>query len=93
MATRLLVGNLSFDTARDGIVALFSAAGGMLEVSMPQDRETGQTRGIAYVWMATDADAQGAIDKLNGQKLDGRTLRISLAPDRARPPFGDLRPG
>jgi RNA recognition motif-containing protein len=93
MATRLLIGNLSFDTARESIVALFSAAGGMLEVSMPQNRETGQTRGFAYVWMATDADAQGAIDRLNGQKLDGRTLKVSLAPDRARPTFGDPRPG
>jgi RNA recognition motif-containing protein len=89
MATRLLVRNLSFDTTRASLVDLFSAVGGMLELSMPQDRETGQTRGLAYVAMATDADAQAAIDKLNGRMLDGRPLRISLAP--ARPPFADLR--
>lgn len=87
MATRLLVRNLSFDTSRESLVDLFAAMGGMLELSMPQNRETGQTRGFAYAWMATDADARAAIDKLDGHMLDGRPLRLSLAPETTAPPF------
>ena len=87
MATRLYVGNLSFDTTREGIESLFAAAGGTVEISMPQDRDSGQTRGFAYVWMATDADAQAAIDRLNGTMLDGRPVRISPAPLRTMAAF------
>jgi RNA recognition motif-containing protein len=87
MATRLLVRNLSFDTRRESLADLFAGMDGMLELSMPQNRETGQTRGFAYVAMATDADAEAAIDRLDGHMLDGRPLRLSLAPETAAPPF------
>ena len=87
MAIRLLVRNLSFDTTRESLVELFSAMDGMVELSMPQNRDTGQTRGFAYVWMASDGDAQAAIDRLDGHMLDGRPLRMSLAPETTAPPF------
>ena len=77
MGNRLYVGNLSFNTSREAIEALFATAGQVREVAIPTDRETGQPRGFAFVAMGTPQEANGAIAQLDGAMLDGRALRVS----------------
>ena len=75
---KIYVGNLSFDTSEDGLRNAFAAHGNVEEVTMITDRETGRPRGFAFVSMP-DAEARAAIDALNGQDLDGRTLNVNEA--------------
>lgn len=82
MGTRLYVGNLSFNTSQDSITAAFSGSGEVREVSMPTDRETGQPRGFAFVTMGTEQQANAAISSMNGQMLDGRSLKVNEAQER-----------
>jgi RNA recognition motif-containing protein len=87
MNTRLYVGNLSFDTTEDRIQQAFADIGEVTEVKLMLDRETGRSRGFAFVTMATADDAQKALAQLNGQTLDGRALRVDQAEER-RPRSG-----
>ncbi len=85
MATgvRLYVGNLSFGTSEASLRAAFEADGRKtVEVKIITDRETGQPRGFAFVEMSSREDAQAAIAALDGQELDGRTLKVSEAQER-----------
>ena len=59
-------------------------AGTILDVALPTDRESGRPRGFAFVEYSSDAEAAAAIEKFNGQELDGRALRINAAEDRPR---------
>ena len=80
MATKLFVGNLSYQTTEDGLRALFEGDGRNVEsVTVVSDRNTGRSRGFGFVEMATEEDANAAIDQINGQELDGRPLRVDLA--------------
>jgi RNA recognition motif-containing protein len=79
---RLYVGNLSFHTTEDVLKNTFSQSGEVVEAKLVLDRETGRSRGFAFVSMASDADAQQAISQLNGTDLDGRELRVSVAEER-----------
>ncbi|MEJ7734577.1 MAG: RNA-binding protein [Polyangiaceae bacterium] len=83
MSTRLYVGNLSYNTSKEAIEAAFSAVGGVREVHVPTDRESGQPRGFAFVTMASPADAANAISQMNGAMLDGRSLRVNEAQERS----------
>jgi RNA recognition motif-containing protein len=82
MGNRLFVGNLSFSTTRETIEAAFSAAGPVLEVAIPTDRETGQPRGFAFVTMGSNQAAEKAISDLNGTMLNGRALKVNEAQER-----------
>ena len=83
MGTRLYVGNLSFQTTEDSLRAAFGADGRQVtEVKIMLDRDTGRSRGFAFVEMATDQDAQGAIQAMNGADLDGRPLKVNEAQPR-----------
>jgi cold-inducible RNA-binding protein len=82
MAKRLYVGNLPYTVGEDQLRSLFSQAGSVIDVHIPSDRETGRPRGFAFVEMATDAEAQQAIDQFDGTPLDNRQLRVNLAMDR-----------
>ncbi len=104
MGTKVFVGNLSFDTTRERLQELFAQAGEVTEVAMPTDRMSGRPRGFAFVSFATDEAAAAAIQKLDGQELDGRNLRVNEAsaerPQRSfggggfsRPFGGGGRPG
>lgn len=85
MTKRLYVGNLSFDTTEDTLSAAFEQDGRKVEsVSIVTDRDTGRPRGFAFVEMGSEADASAAIQALDGQELDGRTLKVNEA--RERPP-------
>jgi RNA recognition motif-containing protein len=85
MNNRLYVGNLSFDTTEDRIQAAFAEFGEVVEVKLMLDRETGRSRGFAFVTMGTPDDAQKALSSMNGTSLDGRSLRVDQAEER-RPP-------
>jgi RNA recognition motif-containing protein len=82
MNQRLYVGNLSFHTTEETIRAAFAEVGGVSEVRVITDRETGQPHGFAFVTMGTADAAKRAIDAMNGTVLDGRPLRVNEAEER-----------
>ncbi len=83
MTKRLYVGNMSFDTTEDGLVAAFEQDGRKVaSVSIVTDRDTGRPRGFAFVEMDTESDASAAISALDGSDLDGRTLKVNEAQER-----------
>ena len=99
MGTRLYVGNLSFQTTEDALRAAFEGDGRKVtDVKIMLDRDTGRSRGFAFVEMESEQDAQSAIQALNGQDVDGRPLRVNEAQPRAeggrgRGGFGGSRGG
>ena len=79
---KIYVGNMSFNTSEDTLQSTFSQFGDVQEVSIVSDRETGRPRGFAFVTMPDDSQARAAIEALNGQELDGRTLTVNEAKPR-----------
>jgi cold-inducible RNA-binding protein len=90
VGTKLYVGNLSYNTNEASLREAFGANGReVASVAIIMDRETGRSRGFAFVEMATPEGAQQAMQELDGQDLDGRTLRINEAREReSRGPGG-----
>ena len=83
MNKKLYVGNLSYDTTEDELRAAFGQDGReVTEVNIITDRETGRPRGFAFVTMASEEDAEGAIGAWDGQMLGGRNLRVNEAQDK-----------
>jgi RNA recognition motif-containing protein len=80
---KLFVGNLSFDTQTADLENLFSQAGTCESVAIITDRDTGQSRGFAFVEMGNAAEASKAIAQFNGADLQGRALNVSEARDRS----------
>jgi len=83
MSNRLYVGNLSYSTSQATLETTFASCGEVREVSMPTDRESGQPRGFAFVTMGSGQAADAAISQLNGSMLDGRSLKVNEAQERA----------
>jgi RNA recognition motif-containing protein len=86
MGQKVFVGNMSFDTTREELQELFAQAGEITEVVVPTDRMSGRPRGFAFVTFASDEAAAAAIQKMDGQLLGGRNLRVneaSAAPQRS----------
>jgi hypothetical protein len=82
MNTRLYVGNLSFNTNAEGVRAAFQEFGTVSDVHLVSDRETGRSRGFAFVTMGTPEEAAKAIEGMDGRTLDGRPLRVNEAEQR-----------
>jgi len=82
MANRLYVGNLPFHATEELVSQRFAACGTVVSVSVVIDRETGRSRGFAFVDMDSPAAAEKAIAELDGQDMDGRSLRVRVAEDR-----------
>ena len=82
MSTKLYVGNLSFKTTGEDLQELFGQAGTVQSASVVTDRDSGFSRGFAFVEMASDAEAQTAIQQFNGKDLDGRNLTVNEARPR-----------
>ncbi len=82
MSQRLYVGNLSFHTTADVVRALFAEAGEVTDVHVVTDRETGRSRGFAFVTMGTPEAATKAIAQLHGMAVEGRNLRVNEAEER-----------
>jgi RNA recognition motif-containing protein len=83
--TTIYVGNLPFNVTEPDVRALFEQHGAVESVKLINDRETGKPRGFGFVDMA-QADAQTAIQALNGQQLGGRPLRVNEAQERPQRP-------
>jgi RNA recognition motif-containing protein len=83
MSKKLFVGNLPYSTTEDSLREIFGADGrNVSRVTIVTDRDTGRSRGFAFVEMATDEEAQAAVSALNGTDFDGRTLRVDIAHDK-----------
>jgi len=79
MSRKLYVGNLPYQTGEEDLQSLFASAGTVESVSIMRDMATGRARGFAFVEMATDEDAQNAIQQLNNHSLGGRNLTVNEA--------------
>ncbi len=88
MGSRLYVGNLSYQTNEDDLRQLFMGAGEVTSVAIIMERETGRSKGFAFVEMANDEEAQKAQQMFNGTTLDNRTLRVDIARPREDRPGG-----
>lgn len=88
----IYVGNLSYQATEDELRDAFAAHGDVKSVNVIVDRMTGQSRGFAFVEMATKEAGEAAIEALNGFELRGRPLRINEARPREERPRRDARP-
>jgi RNA recognition motif-containing protein len=79
---KLYVGNLSFGTTEDDLHRLFSQVGTVDSATMVTDRDTGRSRGFAFVEMSSKSEGEAAIAKFNGAELDGRSLTVNEAKPR-----------
>jgi RNA recognition motif-containing protein len=82
MAKNIYVGNLTWDTTADDLLALFQQYGAVARAQVITDRETGRSRGFGFVEMDNDAESQKAIDDLNGKPFRGRPLTVNEARPR-----------
>lgn len=88
MATKLYVGNLSFNTSSSDLESLFAESGTVESASVVEDRETGRSRGFGFVEMSSKEEAQNAISALDGKEVDGRNLKVNEAKPREDRGFG-----
>lgn len=84
MNTKLFVGNLSFNLTEADMEQLFAQHGKVISVAIPTDRDSGRKRGFAFVEMATQAEADAAIEALNGKEVDGRQLAVNMSKPKVR---------
>lgn len=82
MEAKLYVGNLSYTTTEDDLRALFAQAGPVVSVAVIKDRDTGTSKGFAFVEMNTQVEAEKAISLLNGYNLGDRELKVNMAKPR-----------
>ena len=80
--TNIFVGNLSYQVSEDELESAFSAYGAVERVSIVRDRDTGQSRGFAFVEMTNSAEAANAIKALNGREMNGRAINVNEARPR-----------
>ena len=83
MGKKLYVGGLSYNTSEQGLRDFFSQAGTVDTATVIMDRDSGRSKGFGFVEMSSDQEAQAAIQKFNGQELDGRRLNVSEAKPQA----------
>jgi cold-inducible RNA-binding protein len=93
MATKLFVGNLSFNTTEGDVLDLFKQAGNVSSCELIIDKFTSKSRGFAFVTMGTQEEATKAIAELGGKELDGRALTVNEAKPREDRPRGDFGGG
>jgi len=82
MSKRLFIGNLSFDTNELELRDLFTQNGTVVDLKVVTDRETGRSRGFAFVEMSSQDEANTAISELNGREFGGRTIKVNEAEER-----------
>ncbi len=87
MGNKLYVGNLPYSVRDEDLQQAFSAFGAVNSAKVMMERDTGRSKGFGFVEMGSDAEAQSAIEGMNGQSLGGRSLVVNEArPMEARPP-------
>ena len=82
MSMKLYVGNLSFQTTHDDLQQLFAQSGTVESVNVIEDRETGRSRGFAFVEMSSKEEGHAAIQQFNGHEVGGRALNVNEAKPR-----------
>ncbi len=82
METKLFVGNLPYSASEEELQTLFTKAGSVKSVTLVRDRDTGRSRGFAFVEMENQAEAENAIRMLNGSQLGGRPIVVNAARPR-----------
>ena len=82
MSTKLYVGNLAFQTTSQDLQQLFGQAGTVQSASVVEDRDTGRSRGFAFVEMSSQEEATSAIEQFNGKEVGGRALKVNEAKPR-----------
>ena len=95
MGNKLYVGNLSYNVRDEDLQQAFAQYGSVSSAKVMMDRDTGRSKGFGFVEMGSDAEAQSAINGMNGQSLDGRAIVVNEARPREERPggFGGGRPG
>lgn len=96
METKLYVGNLSYATTEDDLRTLFAQAGTVKSISLIKDRDSGRSKGFAFVEMETQSEAEKAITQFNGTLLNERAINVNIARPReefGRKSFGGSRGG
>jgi len=99
MEAKLYVGNLSYETTEQSLRELFMQAGSVTSVALIKDRDTGQSKGFAFVEMSSQSEVQKAISMFNGYTLNERQLTVNPARPREerggfrQPQRGGFRPG
>lgn len=91
MDSKLYVGNLSYQTTEQDLRDMFAQAGTVTSVEVIKDRDTGRSKGFAFVEMSTQAEAEKAIQLFDGSNLDDRALKVNIArpkEDRGPSRFG-----
>jgi RNA recognition motif-containing protein len=93
MESKLYVGNLSYDTTEDDLRSLFTQVGTVNEVALIKDRDTGTSKGFAFVTMNSQEEANKAIAQFNGQTLGNRELTVNVARPREERPRSNYDSG
>lgn len=88
MGNKLYVGNLAYSVRDDSLMQAFSQFGTVTSAKVMMDRETGRSKGFGFVEMGSDAEAQSAINGMNGQPLEGRAVVVNEARPREDRPGG-----
>ena len=83
MDTRLYVGNLAKSTTEDELKTLFAQAGSVASVEVVKDRDSGQSKGFAFITMADQAEAEKAINMFNAYSLSDHELKVNVAKPKA----------
>jgi cold-inducible RNA-binding protein len=91
MSTKLYVGNLAFQTTSQELEQLFGQAGTVQSASVVEDRDTGRSRGFAFVEMSSQEEATSAIEQFNGKEIGGRALKVNEAKPRENRSGGGAR--
>src|SRR5260370_14114938 len=89
----IFVGNLGLRTSEDGLRTLFELYGTVQCVKLVTQRDTGRSRGFAFIEMSNDAEAEDAITALNGTSVGGRTLKVNESRPRHDPAFRNRSSG
>jgi cold-inducible RNA-binding protein len=93
MATKLYVGNLSFQTTEGDLQRMFEQAGRVVSCSIIMDKFTNKSRGFGFVEMSSQEEATKAIAEYNGKDMDGRALTVNEAKPREERPRGNFGGG
>ena len=88
MGNKLYVGNLAYSVRDESLQQAFSQFGSVTSAKVMMDRDTGRSKGFGFVEMGSDAEAQAAINGMNGQALEGRAIVVNEARPREERPGG-----
>jgi len=79
MDVTLYVGNLSYETSEADLNALFSGSGTVMSVALIKDRDTGSSKGFAFIEMSSQTEAEQAVKDINGALINNRSIKVNLA--------------